>query len=97
MKKEANQLWTELSSNELRLDYKGNKFMLIESSRGVYGSGKAVQLYLMKGFEKEHIKEIGWTSSDGHGCKGMEDACINKMTTMVDCRDAAIKYIDKLI
>jgi hypothetical protein len=94
--KEDKPLWTDLSPNELRLDYKGNKFMLIEQKRGVYGGGKAIQLYLMKGFEKEHIKEIGWTQSDGY-CKGIEDACINELTNMSFCKNAAIEYINKLL
>ena len=88
--------FTTISSNETRLDYKGNKFMLIEQNRGVYGMGRAIQLYLMKGFEKEHLKEIGWTKSDG-SCSGMKDACITRLTTLEECKKAAIKYIDALL
>jgi hypothetical protein len=89
--------FTRLSANEVKVEYKGTKFMLVERSRGVYGSGRAVQLYLMKDFEKTHIKEIGWTKCDGHGSDGMLVACIPSLTTFEACKEAAIKYIDLMI
>ena len=88
--------FTTISSNETRLDYKGNKFMLVEQNRGTYGAGRAIQLYLMKGFDKQHIKELGWTKSDG-SCSGIKDACITRLTTLDECKKAAIKYIDALL
>ena len=91
--------FTKISQNETRIDYKGNKFMLVEQDRGVYGMGRAIQLYLMKGFEKEHIKEIGWTKGDGFNTSNsdMKDACITRLTTLDECKKAAIKYIDAII
>jgi hypothetical protein len=87
--------FTRLSANEVKVEYKGSKFMLVEKNRGVYGAGRAVQLYLMKGFEKEHIKEIGWTKSDGSSSR--RDACITDITTFEACKEAAVKYIDLMI
>ena len=87
----------QLSRNEVKIDYKGNRFMLIEKSRGVYGLGSSIQLYHLDGFDKKHIKEVGWTNSDNHECKGMKDALINTFTTMEECKKAAIKYIDQMM
>ena len=88
--------FTTISPNETRIDYKGHKFLLIEQNRGFYGAGRAVQLYLLEGFEKKHLKEIGWTKSDG-SCKGMQDACINRITDLPKCKTESLKYIDSII
>jgi hypothetical protein len=88
--------FTEIARGEVRIDYKGNKFLLLEKSRGTYGLGSAVQLYLLEGFDKKHLKEIGWTSSDNHSCSGMGSACITKLTNMSECKEAAVKYIDAI-
>jgi hypothetical protein len=87
--------FTQISPSETRLDYEGNKFLLVEQSRGVYGAGRAIQLYLVHGFERKHLKELGWTKSDG-SCKGMQDACITRLTNLDECKKAAITYIDNL-
>ena len=84
--------FTKVSENETRLDYKGSKFMLVEQNRGVYSGGRAIQLYLMEGFTKKHLKEIGWTKSDGSSSR--EDACISHITTLEECKKASLKYID---
>lgn len=62
--------FTVISQNEIRLDYKDLKFMLVEQKRGVYSIGRAVQLYQMDGFQKTHIKELGWTKTDNHDGPG---------------------------
>ena len=89
--------FTQLSRNEVKIEYKGNKFMFIEKNRGVYSRGSAIQLYHLDGFDKKHLKEVGWTSSDNHSCSGMKDALINTFTNMEECKKAAIKYIDDLM
>lgn len=89
--------FTQVSTNEVRLDYKDNKFMLVEQNRGVYGMGRAVQLYLMDGFEKKHIKEMGWTKGDNHGGEHKEDSFLKGLVTVDDCKKAALKYIDIIL
>ena len=96
LKKKEVAKFTQISTNETRIDYKENKFMLVEQNRGVYSAGRAIQLYLMEGFEKKHLKEIGWTKSDGY-CKDIKDACITSLTNLSECKVAAIKYIDSII
>jgi hypothetical protein len=98
MKKAAERpKFTQISRNEVKIDYKGNKFMLIEKSRGTYGLGSAIQLYHLDGFDKKHLKEVGWTNSDNHSCSGMRNALIPTFTNMEECKKAAIKYIDQLM
>ena len=89
--------FTQVAPNEVRIDYKGHKFLLMEKSRGVYGMGKAVQLYLLDGFDKKHLKEVAWTQSDNHSGKDMKDALISHFATMDECKKAAIKYIDSML
>ena len=96
-KTSASPKFNQIAPNEVKIDYKGNRFILIESKRGVYGLGSAIQLYHMDGFEKKHLKEVGWTSSDNHSCKGMKDSLITTFTNMNECKKAAIKYIDQLM
>jgi len=87
--------FTKIDESETLLEYKNHRFMLIERSRGVYGIGKAVQLYLLDGFDKKHLKEIGWTKSDNHGSKG--ESFLSGLVTRSQCQDAAVKYIDMII
>ena len=96
-KTSARPRFIQIARNEVKIEYKGNKFALIEKSRGVYGLGSAIQLYHIDGFDKKHLKEVGWTNSDNHSCKGMRDALINTFTNMEECKKAAIKYIDDLM
>lgn len=93
-KKKQEPIFTKVAPNEVKIEYKGNKFVLIEDKRGVYGLGRAIQLYQLKDFDKTHLKEVGWTSSDNHSCSGKENALITTMTNMEECKVAAIKYID---
>ena len=95
MATKAKVKFTSVSPNETKMEYKEQKFMLVEQNRGVYSSGRAIQLYLMDGFEKKHLKEIGWTKSDG-SCSGMKDACITSLTDINACKEAAVKYIDAI-
>ena len=76
-KKEAPK-FTQVSPSEVRVDYRGIKFLLVEQDRGIYGKGRAIQLYQLDGLIKTHIKEIGWTKSDNNGCGGMERACVTQ-------------------
>jgi hypothetical protein len=90
--------FTQVAPNEVRIDYKGHKFMLIEKDRGVYGMGKAVQLYVLEGFEKKHLKEVAWTKTDNHNPgKDMKNALLTHFATMDECKKAAVKYIDQLM
>jgi hypothetical protein len=88
--------FTTVDSSETRLDYKSYKFLLKEQSRGFYGAGKAIQLFQLDGLKKTHIKEIGWTKSDGTGPKRGE-AFLEGIVTPADCKKAAVKYIDSII
>jgi hypothetical protein len=88
--------FTTIDSAETRLDYKGHKFLLREQSRGFYGAGMAIQLYQLDGLKKTHIKEIGWTKSDGKGPKKGE-AFLEGVVTLTDCKKAVVKYIDSII
>lgn len=97
MAKKERAKFTQIAPKEVRIDYKGFRFLLIEKDRGTLGIGRAVQLYQLNAFEKSHLKEIGWTKSDNHSCNGMEDACINRITNFDACKDAAVKYIDSLL
>ena len=87
--------FTTVDSSETRLDYKSYKFLLKEQSRGFYGAGKAIQLFQLDGLKKTHIKEIGWTKSDGTGPRG--EAFLDGIVTLEDCKKAAVKYIDSII
>jgi len=88
--------FTTVSPNETKIEYKGNKFLLRESSRGVYGSGSSIGLLLLEGFQTKYLKEIGWTKGDNHGSTGKEKACITHITDLSECKVAAVKYIDSL-
>lgn len=88
--------FTTIDNSETLLEYKGHKFMLIERSRGVYGIGTAIQLYKLDGFDKKHIKELGWTKTDNHG--GPDSTTyLRGIVTLSQCKEAAIKYIDSII
>lgn len=87
----------KIAPNEVKVEYKENRFALIEKSQGVYGMGSAIILYHLDGFDKKYLKVVGWTKSDHHSCSGMKDALINTFTDMEACKKAAIKYIDNLM
>ena len=96
MAKAKAPVFTQVAPNEVKFVYKGITFMLVENSRGVLSMGSAIQLYQMNGMERTHIKEVGWTKSDG-SCKDMEHALINTFTNMEECKVAAVKYIDQVM
>jgi len=87
----------KISSNEVKFEYKGKKFLLGEKDRGVYGMGRAVQLYLLDGFDRKHIKEMGWTQSDNHHGEREADAYIGGITTMKEIKENVTDYIDEFI
>lgn len=90
--------FTKVSENEIKFEYKGYRFLLIESDRGVYGIGKAVQLYQLDALKKEHIKEIAWTKDDNHGGMKKSDAYDNtKLRTAKECESLALSYLYKLL
>ena len=90
--------FTSVAPNEVKISYKGFNFLLKENSRGVYGLGRAIQLYQLNGLEKVHIKEVCWTKSDNHSCSGMRDSLIpRQFSNMEGAKVAAIAYIDKMI
>lgn len=89
--------FTKVSPNETKFIYKGIPFLLVEKDRGVYGIGKAIQLYQLKGMERTHIKEVGWTKRDYYGNGGMEKALITGLTNLEECKNAALKYIDQIL
>ena len=90
--------FTKVSNNETRLDYKGMKFLLVEQTRGVYSIGRAIQLYALDGFKREHIKEIGWTRDDNAlGMRSSDAYYKEKEIVPMQAELFAIEYIDKLI
>ena len=90
--------FSRISDNEIKFSYKKYNFLLVEQSRGVFGAGKAVQLYQLDGVKKEHIKEMAWTQSDNN--RGMEksEAYYNtRLTTLDGCKSLAEDYLNKLL
>ena len=95
--KHAAPKFARASANEMKMNYRDLKFLLVEKDRGVYGAGRAVQLYRLDGLDKVHIKEIGWTKSDNNmGCE-RSDAFLNGIVTFDQCVKAASNYIDVLL
>jgi hypothetical protein len=90
-------IFKSVDNTETRLDYKGHKFLLVEQNRGVYGMGRAIQLYQLDGLKKEHIKEIGWTRGDNNGGAAKPGAYLPGIVTSRDCKEAAVKYIDSIL
>ena len=89
-----------ITKSETRFDYKGRKFLLVEADRGVCGLGRAVQLYLLDGLERRHIKEIGWVKADSpHNTYKYSncDAYIVGITTMSEIKKQVTNYIDEFI
>jgi hypothetical protein len=85
-----------ISQNEMKFEYKDMKFILQEQKVGVYGLGRCVSLYQLEGLKKTFVKCIGWTKTDNHGGPGKD--CISlAITTMFNCRQLAVNYIDNLL
>ena len=90
--------FTQISHNEIKFKYKNYNFLLVEQDRGVWGAGKAVQLYQLDGVKKEHVKELAWTQTDNNGGMEKSDAYYNsRYTTLDGCRSLAIDYLQKLL
>lgn len=86
-----------VSDNEVKFEYDGHKFLLIEQARGVYSAGRAIQLYTLEGFKKEHLKEIGWSKDDGH--KSMKESGAyykDGLINMEKAYELALDYVKKL-
>ena len=97
MAKNTKPTFTRISANEIRLDYKGHKFILLERNQGIYGMGMAVMLQRLEGFDTKHMKVLGWTKGDNHGGEKKSDNLLNGIVTIEQCKVAAIKYIDSLL
>lgn len=89
--------FTDLGPDEVRMDYLGKKFLLVQRKRGALGIGLAVQLYELDGLDRKHVKEIGWTKSDNHGNGDYRDSYLKRVATMTECKAAAVEYIDVLL
>jgi hypothetical protein len=86
----------QISQNEIKFTYEGNKFILEEKKVGVYGLGRCVNLYQLDGLKKEFIKCIAWTKTDNHGGPGRE--CITSVITSFEaCKQLALVYLEKLL
>lgn len=87
-----------ISDNEIKFKHKDYTFLLVEQKRGVYGAGKAVQLYQLEGIKKEHVKELAWTQSDNNrGMEKSEAYYKSRLTTLDGCKSIAEDYLSKLL
>lgn len=87
-----------ITQREVLITYHGEKFLLREKSRGCLGIGTAIQLYRVKGLDTDHMREIGWTSSDNHSCNGMKESLApTEFINMEKAKVLACKYIDTLL
>ena len=87
----------QVSRNEVKFTFKEKRFLLLEKDRGVYGIGRAVQLYELDGLNKTHVKEIGWTKSDNHSGMSKSDAHLTGIQTWDSIKTGAIDYLQKLL
>lgn len=86
----------KVSENEYSFEYKGYKLLLVEKDRGVYGIGRAVQLYKLEGLKKHHLKEIGWTKKDNHNGENCVETHLKGVNTWDTIKKGAIDYLDKI-
>jgi hypothetical protein len=90
--------FVKISDNEIKFNFKDFNFLLVEQKRGVYGAGRAVQLYQLNGLEKNHIKEIAWTETDNNRSMEKSDAYYKeRFTTLDGCKVLALNYLKKLL
>ena len=91
--------FTKISDNEIKFEYKGHKFLLVEQDRGFYSMGRAVQLYEVNGLKREHLKEIAWTKDDGgYGSRRKSDAYYkDDLVSLEACSNLAVAYLQKLL
>ena len=85
-----------IDASTVKIATKTESFLLIEQSRGVYGSGKAIQLYHLNGIKQEHVKEIGWTRDDGYKTAKKEPGFIEGITTWENAIEGAKKYLKEV-
>ena len=86
----------QIAPNEVKFEYKDNKFLLREKRAGVFGLGASVYLYQLEGVKKTFIKTIGWTHTDNHGGPGKE-CILNGIVKFEDCKQPALKYVQSLL
>lgn len=87
----------QVSRTEVKFNFKERKFLLVEKDRGVYGIGRAIQLYQLDGLSKTHVKEIGWTKSDNHSGMTKADSYLQGLQTWESVKKGAIEYLEKLL
>jgi len=87
----------EIDRHEWMFKFKGNKYLLRESPRGVYGIDKSVILFRLDGFIFTMIKEIGWTKSDNHSCSYFDISYLKGIVTIDECKAKAIEYLEKIL
>lgn len=88
--------FTQISPNEFKFTYEGEKYLLREQSVGVYGLGRCVSLYQLNGIDKKYVKCIGWIKSDNHGGPSHE-VYLRGIVTLEECKTNAIKYLKDLL
>ena len=89
-------VFTTISQNEMKFEYKGKKFILKEQKVGVYGMGRCVSLYELDGVKKEFVKCVGWTQTDNHG--GPSKECILRgIVRPSECQLPALNYVKSLL
>ena len=87
--------FVQLSNFEMKFEYKGHTFILLEQSIGFYGAGRSVQLFQLDGFKKTHIVNVGWTKPDSK--PSFKDYLIEEITTWEEIRKESIIYLDKFL
>lgn len=89
-------VFTPISQNEVKFEYKDKKFILQEQKIGVYGAGRAICLYELDGIKREFVKCIGWTKTDNYGLGGKE-CVLRGIVTPTECQLPALNYIKSLL
>ena len=91
-------IFTQVSEAEVKLEYKGHKFLLKNQRQGVYSGGRAILLHKIKeDLTTEYMKTLGWLRGDGYDAEKKVDNFITGITTWDKCKEAAIQYLDTLI
>ena len=84
---------------EWLFDYKKQRYLLQEKDQGVYGGGRAIMLYSMKGTDKTFLTVVGWTQSD-HGYESYKKGNSHagaKLITQFESRQYAIDYLNIIL
>jgi hypothetical protein len=90
-------VFTPISQNEVKFEYKDKKFILQEQKVGVYGQGRCVSLYELGGVKKEFVKCIGWTKSDNYDKDGGKECVLRGIVTPIECQLPALTYVKSLL